>query len=144
MSTPIFYQGNINIYIGMNPWDTMSIKSNKKTAIQMAVYFWWTLLGTVYSHVRFHSMGPFHYVWREQRIRLFLPTGVPNPFTGSRPLGPTQKKRPYKWPFISGGRAGTRTLDPLIKSQLLYQLSYASRTILPDTNPISAVHRTDG
>ena len=24
-----------------------------------------------------------------------------------------------------GGRAGTRTLDPLIKSQLLYQLSYA-------------------
>ena len=96
----------------------------------MAVYFWWTLLVTVYSHVRFHSMGPFHYVWREQRIRLFLPTGVPNPFTGSRPLGPTQKKRPYKWPFISGGRAGTRTLDPLIKSQLLYQLSYASRTIL--------------
>ena len=95
----------------------------------MAVYFWWTLLGTVYSHVRFHSMGPFHYVWREQRIRLFLPTGVPNPFTGSRPLGPTQKKRPYKWPFISGGRAGTRTLDPLIKSQLLYQLSYASRTV---------------
>ena len=30
---------------------------------------------------------------------------------------------------FSGGRAGTRTLDPLIKSQLLYQLSYASRTI---------------
>ena len=29
---------------------------------------------------------------------------------------------------IFGGRAGTRTLDPLIKSQLLYQLSYASRT----------------
>ena len=26
---------------------------------------------------------------------------------------------------IFGGRAGTRTLDPLIKSQLLYQLSYA-------------------
>ena len=61
----------------------------------MAVYFWWTLLGTVYSHVHFHSMGPFHYVWREQRIRLFLPTGVPNPFTGSRPLGPTHNKRPY-------------------------------------------------
>ena len=30
---------------------------------------------------------------------------------------------------IFGGRTGTRTLDPLIKSQLLYQLSYASRTI---------------
>ena len=26
---------------------------------------------------------------------------------------------------ISGGRTRTRTLDPLIKSQLLYQLSYA-------------------
>ena len=31
--------------------------------------------------------------------------------------------------FIFGGRTGTRTLDPLIKSQLLYQLSYASRTL---------------
>ena len=29
--------------------------------------------------------------------------------------------------YIPGGRTGTRTLDPLIKSQLLYQLSYASR-----------------
>jgi hypothetical protein len=26
---------------------------------------------------------------------------------------------------INGGRTRTRTLDPLIKSQLLYQLSYA-------------------
>jgi hypothetical protein len=28
-------------------------------------------------------------------------------------------------PRFSGGRTRTRTLDPLIKSQLLYQLSYA-------------------
>jgi hypothetical protein len=27
--------------------------------------------------------------------------------------------------FLGGGRTRTRTLDPLIKSQLLYQLSYA-------------------
>jgi hypothetical protein len=27
--------------------------------------------------------------------------------------------------MISGGRSRTRTYDPLIKSQLLYQLSYA-------------------
>ena len=94
----------------------------------MVVCFWWTLLGTVYSHVRFHSMGPFHYVRLERRIRSFSSTGVPNPFTGSRPLGPHHKKRPHLWSFVSGGRAGTRTLDPLIKSQLLYQLSYASRT----------------
>jgi hypothetical protein len=26
---------------------------------------------------------------------------------------------------VNGGRTRTRTLDPLIKSQLLYQLSYA-------------------
>ncbi len=38
------------------------------------------------------------------------------------------KKRSKIRPFISGGRAGTRTLDPLIKSQLLYQLSYASKS----------------
>ncbi len=30
-------------------------------------------------------------------------------------------------PYQSGGRAETRTLGPLIKSQLLYQLSYAPR-----------------
>ena len=38
------------------------------------------------------------------------------------------KNNPYKWQLaknqgINGGRSGTRTLDPLIKSQLLYQLS---------------------
>ncbi len=31
-------------------------------------------------------------------------------------------------PYQSGGRAETRTLGPLIKSQLLYQLSYAPPT----------------
>ena len=44
----------------------------------------------------------------------------------------TYKKRIKNGHFrdrlFHGGRAGTRTLDPLIKSQLLYQLSYASRT----------------
>ena len=39
------------------------------------------------------------------------------------------KKPPDGGFIIYGGRAGTRTLDPLIKSQLLYQLSYASRTV---------------
>ena len=33
--------------------------------------------------------------------------------------------RRYDFPGVSGGRTRTRTLDPLIKSQLLYQLSYA-------------------
>ena len=44
--------------------------------------------------------------------------------------GATQIIKPPNGGFIIyGGRAGTRTLDPLIKSQLLYQLSYASRTV---------------
>jgi hypothetical protein len=30
----------------------------------------------------------------------------------------------YETIYFTGGSAGTRTLDPLIKSQLLYQLSY--------------------
>src|SRR5262245_45248692 len=33
----------------------------------------------------------------------------------------------------NGGRTRTRTLDPLIKSQLLYQLSYAPGSALPLT-----------
>ena len=38
------------------------------------------------------------------------------------------KKRPIRSLNLFGGGTGTRTLDPLIKSQLLYQLSYASKT----------------
>jgi hypothetical protein len=34
-------------------------------------------------------------------------------------------QRGQKLSEINGGRTRTRTLDPLIKSQLLYQLSYA-------------------
>ena len=40
------------------------------------------------------------------------------------------KKTPDFWCFIFGGGTGTRTLDPMIKSHLLYQLSYASKTEL--------------
>lgn len=32
------------------------------------------------------------------------------------------------WRLISGGDTGTRTLDPMIKSHLLYQLSYVPKT----------------
>ena len=34
-----------------------------------------------------------------------------------------QKNHPIGWFFVFGAPPGTRTLDPLIKSQLLYQLS---------------------
>ncbi|VXC97606.1 hypothetical protein SPHINGOAX6_70709 [Sphingomonas sp. AX6] len=33
---------------------------------------------------------------------------------------------PKRWILENGGRTWARTKDPLIKSQLLYQLSYAS------------------
>ena len=45
---------------------------------------------------------------------------------GLVPVCHTDKnKKPLYAAYIFGGRTGTRTLDPLIKSQLLYQLSYA-------------------
>ena len=40
-------------------------------------------------------------------------------------------KKTTEWSlFFSGGGTETRTLDPMIKSHLLYQLSYASKTEL--------------
>ena len=44
---------------------------------------------------------------------------------GSRPGRHNTKIKNRVAVCVCGGRAGTRTLDPLIKSQLLYQLSYA-------------------
>jgi hypothetical protein len=40
-------------------------------------------------------------------------------------LQSVQRRNGKKRRHINGGRTRTRTLDPLIKSQLLYQLSYA-------------------
>ena len=52
-----------------------------------------------------------------------------NPWPIQHKSRATTKKQPQLRLLYFGGRAGTRTLDPLIKSQLLYQLSYASKTI---------------
>ena len=76
--------------------------------------------GTVNSHLahKLCRMGPFPHVWRERRVQLVLANYRVEP--GSRPLAhATNKKRPYGRFFICGGTTGTRTLDPLIKSQLL-------------------------
>ena len=51
--------------------------------------------------------------------RLLLPGCFSGAFQGGQPNIFLQLLE------ISGGRTGTRTPDPLIKSQLLYQLSYA-------------------
>ena len=143
MSTPIFYQGNINIYIGMNPWDTMSIKSNKKRPSNGRLFLVDSAWDCIFP-CSFSLHGPLSLRMARTAHSLVLANWRSEPFHGFSSAWSNTKKTAVKWPFISGGRAGTRTLDPLIKSQLLYQLSYASRTILPDTNPISAVHRTDG
>jgi hypothetical protein len=45
--------------------------------------------------------------------------------TCRRNIGPTAKKASIT-NVVNGGRTWARTKDPLIKSQLLYQLSYAS------------------
>ena len=45
------------------------------------------------------------------------------PFHGFSSLSNQAKKTYARYVFFVGGRSGTRTLGPLIKSQLLYQLS---------------------
>ena len=48
--------------------------------------------------------------------------------SGSSSLRPGKIKRPLMRPLnFSGGDTGTRTLDPMIKSHLLYQLSYVPK-----------------
>jgi hypothetical protein len=60
---------------------------------------------------------PFASSKREQKFPMDLPIG-PN----CSSLFSVKLERTC---VINGGRTRTRTLDPLIKSQLLYQLSYA-------------------
>ena len=122
MSTIQFYQSYLNIYIGMNPCK----KTYKKTA-HGGLLFWWTRQWTVYSHMRFRFMGPFHYVRFKLRFTCFHQLTFRTLLRVLVRLS-LQNKKPHMAVYYFGGRAGTRTLDPLIKSQLLYQLSYASRT----------------
>src|SRR5262249_48741598 len=56
-------------------------------------------------------------IHRDHRMRLAASTVLPWSFSWKQHLS-------YVFDFV-GGRTRTRTLDPLIKSQLLYQLSYA-------------------
>ena len=53
-----------------------------------------------------------------------------------------QKKTRQCGGEISGGTTGTRTLDPMIKSHLLYQLSYGPMD--PESNRVNAIFRWFG
>ena len=64
-----------------------------------------------------------------QNLLVVEPFAAVAALTGSRPVAET-KKPPNGGVFISGGATGTRTLDPMIKSHLLYQLSYSPKTEL--------------
>lgn len=71
--------------------------------------------GAVNSHIRYHSMGPFHCVRLELRWHLFLPTVVPNPAGSS----PHQTKNRSKTAVNTGGIDGARTRDLLRDRQTL-------------------------
>ncbi len=58
------------------------------------------------------------------------------PFYGFSSASHAKIKRPASGRLISGGDTGTRTLDPMIKSHLLYQLSYVPKTE-PESKNIS-------
>ena len=53
-----------------------------------------------------------------------------------------QKKTRQSGGKISGGTTGTRTLDPMIKSHLLYQLSYGPMD--PESDSANAIFRRFG
>ena len=59
--------------------------------------------------------------------RLLLLVKLPS-FVSSRPLAKANKKSPVKGGFFNGANRETRTPDPLITNQLLYQLSYVGTT----------------
>ena len=95
-------------------------------------------------HIKVPRWEPFPLVRRERReIALVLANYRVEP-TGSRPLAhvTNKKKRPLGGFFICGGTTGTRTLDPMIKSHLLYQLSYGPMD--PERESTSAIFRWVG
>ena len=77
------------------------------------------------------SHGALHRLWGipdkspAQGLALLL---IVEPFYGFFVPCPKNKKSAKRRFFISGGDTGTRTLDPMIKSHLLYQLSYVPKT----------------
>ena len=81
--------------------------------------FWW-------GH-RDWLRRPWAIAWRRPALFHLCPA-VQTPSSGSSSLRPGKIKRPLMRPLnFSGGDTGTRTLDPMIKSHLLYQLSYVPK-----------------
>ena len=141
MSTLLLYQSKIIIDIGM---DTCCIRiesgifflsklnSRAKKQPPFGGVIFGGRAGIVYSHSTI-VRGPLSTRNDFTTLTLFVKSAiVSNPrrvFFKHDLYGffvPRTKKQPPFGGVIFGGRAGTRTLDPLIKSQLLYQLSYAS------------------
>ena len=81
---------------------------------------------TVYSPVRFHSMGPFHYVRLELRIHLFSSTGVSNLRFSPEP--PKIKNARFGR-FIMGRMTGLEPATFGTTNQRSNQLSYIRHTV---------------
>ena len=73
---------------------------------------------------------------REVKPNLLLPKRTENPRVRTPLFIYNQKVRIKADFFNNGRRVGVRTPDPLIKSQLLYQLSYAPKII---SEPIAGI-----
>ena len=121
-------------------WVKISV-CKKKTTFVAFFYFWWTRRDCIFPLVSL--AGPLSPRKIQTSQSLFSSTNGSEPNRqlrcqrDSRQSVPTKNKNDhFRGLFIFGGRAGTRTLDPLIKSQLLYQLSYASKTFLSVSNYI--------
>ena len=77
------------------------------------------------SHAALHRLWGIPDKSPALRLALLL---IVEPFYGFFVPRHRNKKNAIRRCFISGGDTGTRTLDPMIKSHLLYQLSYVPKT----------------
>ena len=85
-----------------------------------------------------HSRGNFASLTRSHTVRRAAMLRIP--FVSQNmieSLTRVNKKRPSQgWSFFIGAPAGTRIPDPLIKSQMLYRLSYGGVQIVLKYNNI--------
>ena len=99
---------------------------HKKSPAQSGGFFWWR-----HRDCSANASTPLAHSLTLHRhaVACLSPSGR-TPFSGSNLVAFT-KNPPHKAGDIFGGDTGIRTLDPMIKSHLLYQLSYVSKTEQP-------------
>ena len=103
---------------------TMTVYYNSRVPAHFASRMYLeTFLQTGRYFAHNHIITPHNFCNKKLRCRTL--------WRGSCPFYPNKKIKPRVGAVcISGGDTGTRTLDPMIKSHLLYQLSYVPKTEL--------------